>query len=311
MNLRMLSNFLRVAEAGSLKGAAASLNIAQPALTRQVALLEQEFDAQLFIRHRRGVLLTEAGQQLRAHAERILREMEQARDTVSAIAHEPSGTVSLGLPTSMRYVLSGAVVERYVRAYPKVFVRVHEAIGHVVEGLLRGGELDVAILIAEARNMSGIELTPLLTEEVYLAGPPEAGLRMDRPVPVATLAEVPIILLAPRNMLRASIERELGRHELKLRNSLEVEGQPLVFDLIRRGLGYTVLPHCAVQAEMAAGHVSGAPVTGLTMSWTLAVSKLRADAPAVRELVRIIHEVKEERVREGAWRPVGNDLARS
>lgn len=302
MNLRMLSNFLKIAETGSLKGAAAALNIAQPALSRQVGLLEEEFGAQLFMRHRRGVSLTESGEQLRLHAERVVRELEQARDSVSAIAHEPSGSVALGLPTSMRYVLSGAVVEAYVRAYPKVFMRVHEAIGHVVEERLRAGHLDVAVLLAEARDIAGVTFTPLLQEDVYLAGPPDAGLRLNDPVGLAVLAELPLILLAPHNLLRARIDRELGRKGLQLRNSLEVEGQPLVFDLVRRGVGYTVLPFCAVQAEMAAGHISGAPLAGLTINWTLAINRLRADAPAVRELVRLLHEVKDERIASGEWR---------
>ena len=70
MNLRALSNFLSVAEAGSLQGAANVVQIAQPALTRQIAMLEEEFGTRLFLRHHRGVTLTEAGEQLREHAER-------------------------------------------------------------------------------------------------------------------------------------------------------------------------------------------------------------------------------------------------
>ena len=83
MNLRALANFLSVAEAGSLKAAADIVHIAQPALTRQVALLEQEFGAKLFLRHHRGVTLTEAGQQFREHAERILAEVSRTRAAMS------------------------------------------------------------------------------------------------------------------------------------------------------------------------------------------------------------------------------------
>jgi DNA-binding transcriptional LysR family regulator len=79
MNLRALSNFLSVAEAGSLQGAANIVHIAQPALTRQVAMLEEEFGTRLFLRHHRGVTLTEAGEQLREHAERILAEVAKTR----------------------------------------------------------------------------------------------------------------------------------------------------------------------------------------------------------------------------------------
>lgn len=302
MNFRTLENFLGIVEAGSLKSAAEAVRIAQPALTRQISQLEEEFGAQLFIRHRRGVTLTEAGEQLRLHAERILGEVEAARDAVSAAGHEPAGSVALGLPTSMRYVLSSSVVSTYQRNWPNVFLRVHEAIGHVVEDLLRNRQVDVAILISEARNLENVDLTPLVVEDVYLAGPPEAGLRLDAPVAVERLAELPIILLAAQNKLRLTIEAELARRGRKLKTNLEVEGQPLVLDLIKQGIGYTVLPYCAIEAEMAAGRVSGAPIRGLTMTWTLGVNRMRAHTPAVRELIALIRQAIDARVSSGEWR---------
>jgi len=301
MNIKTLSNFLRVAEIGTLKGAAVAVNIAQPALTRQITLLEQSFGAQLFTRHRRGMALTDAGEQLRSHAERIISEMEQAHDAVSAIAQEPTGTISLGLPTSMLYVLSAHVVSAYVKTYPNVFLKVHEAIGHVVEELLRARRVDIAILIASARNLDNVEMTPLLNENVYLAGPPDAGLDQDVPVPVTYLAEVPMIMLAPQNHLRLHIEKELAAHDLQFRRTLEVEGQPLVLDLMKQGVGYTVLPHCAVQAEMAVGNISAAPINGVTITWTLAVNRARAQSPAIRALVQFIREALDERIASGDW----------
>lgn len=302
VNIRTLENFLRVAEIGSLKGAAAAVHIAQPALTRQIALLEDEFGAQLFVRHRRGVTLTEAGEQLRLHAERILGEVAQAHDAVSAAGRVPAGAVSLGLPTSMLYVLSTSVVASYKRNWPDVFLRVHEAIGHVVEELLRTRLVDVAILIAEARNLENVDLTPLVVEDVYLAGPPDAGLDLDRPVSFEELAALPIILLSPHNKLRLQIEAELARRDLAFRSRLEVEGQPLVLDLIKNGIGYTVLPYCAVEAEMAAGRISGAPIQGLAMTWTLGVNRMRAHTPAVRELIALIRQAIAARVASGEWR---------
>ena len=307
MNLRTLENFLRIAEIGSLKGAADAVHIAQPALTRQIAQLEQEFGAQLFVRHRRGVTLTDAGEQLRLHAERILGEVAQAHDAVSAAGQRPMGAVSLGLPTSMLYVLSSSVVASYMRNWPDVFLRVHEAIGHVVEDLLRERRVDVAILIADACNLENVDLTPLVVEDVYLAGPPDAGLELHRSVPVEELADLPVILLSPQNKLRLRIEDELARHDLKFRTSLEVEGQPLVLDLIKNGVGYTVLPYCAVEAEMAAGRISGAPIRGLTMTWTLGVNRMRAHTPAVRELIALIRQAIDARVASGEWRVASPD----
>jgi LysR family transcriptional regulator, nitrogen assimilation regulatory protein len=228
--------------------------------------------------------------------------VERARSAVSASAQEPSGAVALGLPASMRYVLSGSVISAYVGRYPAVDLRVHEAMGNVIEDLLRSRTVDLAILISAARNLDNVDFTPLANEDVYLVGPPDAPLDLTTPVPVSRLAQVPMILVAPENWLRREIQRRLARDGLAPRRRLEVEGQPLVLDLTRRGAGYTVLPWCAIAADLAAGRLSGAPIEGLTITWTLGVNRMRAHNPAVRELVRLIHEAIDTRVASGDWR---------
>lgn len=305
MDTRVLGNFLRVTETGKLSQAAAELNLAQPALSRQIAMLEEDVGAQLFVRHRRGVTLTEAGGLFRDRAQAILASVEQARAVVSSAGRDPTGTVTLGLPTSMIYVLSGDLVEAYRERFPKVFFRIHEAVGHVVESLLKEGRLDAAILI-EPRAMPGVALTPLIEEDIYLVGPGDAGLSFDTPVTPADLAQVPMIMLAPENHVRSKIESVLSLVGLSFNPALEVEGQPLAFDLVRRGLGYTLLPFCAVRAEMAAGRMSGAPIAGLGLGWTLGVSRARAGAPAVSALIELIKEIIAERADGNDWRvPAG------
>ena len=309
MNLRALSNFLSVAETGSLNGAAGVVNIAQPALTRQIALLEEEFGVKLFLRHHRGVTLTEAGEQLREHAERILAEVSRTRVAMSNALEKPTGAVSLGLPTAMRAVLSSDLIAAYHKAYPDVQLKVHEAFVHVVEDLLQSRQLDVAILFGGSRRLDNFSVTPLVSENVYLVGAPRSGLDINRPVPIRHLAEVPIILISRRNQLRIVTERALARHRCDFRPFLEVEGQPLTHDLVQRGIGYTISPYCAVQKELETGELSGAPIQDLTITWELGVSRVRSHAPAVQELIRLIHQAVDERVASGNWRAVKSKSA--
>lgn len=301
MNLRTLSNFLRVAEVGSLQGAADIVHIAQPALTRQIALLEEEFGTRLFLRHHRGVTLTEAGEQLREHAERILAEVAKTRAAMSTAAEKPTGTVSLGLPTAMRYVLSSEVISAYHRAYPDVQLKVHEAFVHVIEGMLKARQLDVAILFDLVQKFDSFDVTPLATEDVYLAGPPGAGLELNRPISIKHLADIPIILLSTRNQLHLATKQAMARHHLDFRPFMEVEGEPLTVDLVKRGIGYTIRPLCAVQAEVAAGELSAAPIRGLTITWALGVSRARAHAPAVREMMALIQRAVDKQIASGTW----------
>jgi LysR family nitrogen assimilation transcriptional regulator len=307
MNLRSLQNFLVMAEVGSLKGAAEIVNTAQPALTRQLAQLEEEFKAKLFVRHHRGLMLTEAGERLRDHAERIVAEVAKTRTVMSNTAEMPTGTVSLGLPTAMRSVLSSAVISAYHADFPGVTLRVHEAFAHVIEDLLQRRQLDVAILFGGKRNVSNFNMRPLVTEDVYLAGPADAALRLNEPVAVKHLADVPIILISKRNQLRLATEQAMAKHGLAFRPFLEVEGQPLTHDLVKKGIGYMVTPYCAVRSEIESGQLSGAPIRGLAITWSLGINRIRAHAPAVRELVALIERAVSECIANGTWRNVRTD----
>src|SRR3546814_5272270 len=106
-----------------------------------------------------------------------------------------------------------------------------------------------------------------------------------------------MVMFAPRNHLRWRAETELARHGLALDVKVEVEGNEVMLDLVHRGLGYTLQPCCGVQERIRAGRLSGAPVEGMSVTWTLGVSQARPNAPAVRELERMVREAIDERVR--------------
>ncbi len=223
---------------------------------------------------------------------------------MSSAAERPTGTVSLGLPTAMRSVLSSAIISAYHAAFPEVTLKVQEAFAHVIEDFLQRKELDVAILFGKKRNLGNFDMAPLVNEDVYLVGPANADLALHKPVSIKYLASVPIILVSKRNQLRIVAEQAIAQHGLKLQPFLEVEGQPLTHDLVKKGVGYMITPRCAVESEIDSGELRGAPVRGLSITWSLGVNRVRAHAPAVRELVGLIKEAVNERVASGTWRKV-------
>src|SRR3546814_19561694 len=115
MDLRQLRTFLHVAELGSLGRAAERLRVAQPALGRQIRLLEEELGVPLFTRHGRGMAPTPAGRILLDRASALLRLVADTRAEVSAERDAVKGTVSLGVPPNVGAVLAGGLVERLDR----------------------------------------------------------------------------------------------------------------------------------------------------------------------------------------------------
>src|SRR5665811_1132883 len=115
--------------------------------------------------------------------------------------------------------------------------------------MLQTRQVDVAILFNGTRKLDNFDMTPLVTEDVYLVGPPDAGLDLNSPVSVKYLAEVPIILISRRNQLRLATEQAMARYSLDFRPFLEVEGEPLTLDLVKKGIGYTCLLYTSDAAD--------------------------------------------------------------
>lgn len=128
MDLRQLEYFVRVAELGSFSRAALALDVAQPALSRQVRLLEVELRQNLLTRHGRGAMPTEAGQVLLEHARGILHQIEHARDELARLRGGLAGRVTLGLPPSVARALAVPLVQAFGRQLPEAQLSITEAL---------------------------------------------------------------------------------------------------------------------------------------------------------------------------------------
>ena len=95
VDLRQLNTFLTVADTGSFSRASEKLFVAQPALSRQIQMLESALHVEVFVRHARGVVLTTAGELLYDHARKLMQELERTLADVTAIAGEVTGQVRI------------------------------------------------------------------------------------------------------------------------------------------------------------------------------------------------------------------------
>src|SRR5512133_3444828 len=170
MNLKQLEYFVRVAEFGSFSKAALILNIAQPALSRQVRLLETDLHVTLLTRTGRGVVLTEAGKRLFDHSIGILQLVARATEDIEAARDVPSGRIVIGLPPSMGRMLTLPLVEGFKRALPKARLVIVEGLSTHLSEWIATGRVDLGLVINPEANLA-LEVTPLLDEPLGLVGP--------------------------------------------------------------------------------------------------------------------------------------------
>jgi len=301
MDLRHLRQFSFAAETLNFSRAAVRAHVSQPALSRTITLLEDELGVQLFERGARGVRLTEAGEILRQRAVVMLRESRITTEAVRASTEEPVGEVSLGIPPSLRVLLTAPAVVDYHRRYPRVKINVVEGTSRAMRDAVASGRTDLSLAYA-TEPLGELQSSLLLSEDLCLVGPSEAKLAMGKPVGIKALTRHVLVQTSYPNSLRQIVDKAIGQAGGAPPPMIQVEMVPLMLDLVRRGVGYTVLPYCAIHEPFLGHLVSAAPVRGLRVSWAVVTSKERAISTATRRFVDCLREQALARVEDGTWR---------
>lgn len=268
MDIRQLTALVTVAEVGSVTRAARLLHLVQPAVTRQIRTLEEEVGTALFDRTRQGMVLTAAGETLVERARRALHELELARAEIRPQAPgATSGIVRVGLLESVADVIAEPLVTAVARLYPGIELRVLSAYSGYLRSWLESGDVDMSMLY-NLNDTSSPTVIPLLREHLWAVAPPQARLSPDVPVPWQTVLGQPLVLPVAGHGLRALIDQAraavAGNSGLATgppRIITQTNSMHLQKKLVLAGHGWTVLPAAGVAGDVAAGVLSGAPVT--------------------------------------------------
>ncbi|MHB1217830.1 MAG: LysR family transcriptional regulator [Alphaproteobacteria bacterium] len=302
MELRQLRTFRSVAELGSLSKAADSLRIAQPALSRQIKLLEHELRTPLFVRNGRGMALTDAGKMLLGRIGGLVRQLEQVRDDVASLSGAPSGQVALGVVPTVSTVLASRLAQAVLRDRPGISLRIVESFGgHLLDWLHRG-ELDLAMIYGRGPDLH-LRTETLARDELMVVGARGSGLAKRKGVPIEWLARQPLILPSPPHGLRTLIDTAAAKRKLSLNVLLETDSFRVQMDVVESGHGYTVLPPSAIFRELRQGRLEAAPITAprLTRELVLAFPTGRAPSLATEAIAGLIRAEVAAVAKDGHW----------
>ncbi len=248
MDLKQLEYFVRVAELGSFTRAAIALDMAQPALSRQVRFLEVELRLNLLTRNGRGAVPTEAGKLLLAHGRGILHQVERAKEEMGRVRGALAGRVAVGLPTSLARLLTVPLTRAFRVQMPDATISISEGLSVAMQESLLNGRLDIAVLY-NAQSNSDIDIVPLQNEDLVLVQTRPPGLPEDPapgPITLRDLAQLPLVIPSRPNAIRMHIESEMINIGCRPRIALEIDGVSAILDLVADGAGSAVLSRNAV-----------------------------------------------------------------
>lgn len=261
MDLKQLRAVVTVAEAGSVTRAAQLLHVVQPAVSRQIASLEDELGVPLFERTRQGMRPTPAGQSFVVRARRVLTELERARAEARPVHGQLRGTARVGLLNSVESVLAPALVSAVAAKHPGIELHLATGYSGLLQEWLDDGDLDMALLYNLGSTQS-VRVLPLLTDRLWAVAPRSAGLGVDEPVDLATVLAHPFVMPARgQHGIRLLLDEARLHCDVEPAVVAEVNSMALQMLLVEAGHGWTVLPAAGVTDRIAAGRLSAAPLT--------------------------------------------------
>jgi DNA-binding transcriptional LysR family regulator len=249
MELRQLNYFIAVAEEGNFTRAAQRIPIAQPAISQQIHRLESEFSEKLFVRDRRGIRLTPAGEALLPHARATLANAERARQAVAALSGLLTGRLAFGFVQPLPDRRLASLLGAFHRQYPGIELRLIEDETDALLAALATGELDAALigLGRYDRLPPDVASSLLAREPVMVAVHPEHPLAGRGSIALQGLRDVPMVTLTASSKQRSNLETACQAAGFAPRIVAETSDLGVTIELIQQQIGVAVLPRSALE----------------------------------------------------------------
>lgn len=236
---RLLNYFLTVAREQNITSAANVLHITQPTLSRQMAMLEEEIGAKLFIKSSRPLTLTNEGMLLKRRAEEILELVKKTEDEISLREEQIEGTVSIGCGELASVKLLSDILAGFSEKYPRIVFDIFTANADEIKHRMDNGLTDIGLLL-EPVDMEKYEFIRMPMKERWTALIPSGvPLAQKEHISPQDLSDIPIIM-PRRQKVRDEVASWFGDYYKDLKISAICNFSTNAAMLVRAGLGYAL-----------------------------------------------------------------------
>lgn len=305
MDLKQIHYFTLLYEEGSVTRAARRLNIVQPALSMQIAKLEEEIGQKLFERSSQGMLPTAAGQLAYSLFVPILRDVSEARQQISEGSGKVTGRIRVGMIASVTNSVLAASLVAFARSHPEVEVSVAEGYTTTLSDWVQAGLLDFAI-VNRSRLRHDLPVIPIMDEEMVVVANAAVDLPVPSPVVFRDLPKLKLVIPSKRHGLRGIIDQIAESEDLDLAPRLEVDTLAAIEEMVTQSDWCTILPGIALHQGLTAGRLRAHPIVAprinrriicvrnprrpLTPAGQLFIDVISSDLNAAAEALRLSGE---------------------
>lgn len=300
MELRQLKYFVTVAETKGLTAAVETLFIAQPALSQSIKQLEEELGIKLFNRSRKGMELTSAGSAFLVHANSILLQVVRARESLENVDKNPSGSVSIAMPSSVNHVLSAQLFKSVHERYPKITLNLEEVLAFDIRKAFDLEMYDLLIYF-QLSDMDHVNIEPLIEEELNFI----TKYSKETPLP----SEMNFSELEGRSVTFPRLQYGGVFAKLVIENKVRVDiskstaGVHTIIDLVKLGVTSAVLPTTMILDAVEDKTIMAARIVNpsVTRTVNLIVPSNRPCSSATNAVMHVVRQTIQELHHAGKW----------
>jgi DNA-binding transcriptional LysR family regulator len=276
MDLRQLEILRAIVESGSFTAAGERLHVSQSAISRQVLLLEEEFNEPLFLRFGRRIQITPTGEKLLQLSHRVFADIRDTTGDILDHKKKLTGTLRLvGGMTVCLYVFP-TLLQDYRQRHPDVDIKVITGGTPRLVRKLRSGAADLGLLTLPIDDQA-LHTIPAIEEELLVVMPAGHNLATDRPIAQTALVRQPFILFETGSNTRRVIDQFFVRADIQPRIVAETENVEIIKSMVASGLGISIVPFQAVAQEITGGTLRVARIDGVRLVRETGWVHLRAE----------------------------------
>lgn len=288
LEVRHLRLVCAVADVGSLTRAGDQLHLTQSALSHQLRDIESRLGTPLFLRVGKRLVLTPAGERLLASAREVLDRLQRTEHDIRQMGRDAAGVLRITTECYTCYHWLPPLLTQYRRRFPRVDVRIDvDATRRPIETLL-AGKIDLALVSSPVRDRR-LAVMPVFDDEVIVIAAVTHPFAKKTHVKVADMHGQTLFLYPPKEESRVLNEVLLPAGAVPARIE-EVQLTEAIIEMVRAGLGVSVIARWAVEPIAGSGALVARPLTarGLRRRWSAVTPKDLAKADFVREFVSLL-----------------------
>lgn len=292
-SLNQLRAFVLAAQTGTFTAAAAEIGTAQASVSELVRRLETEYGLDLFVRGRRRLVLTAAGEELLPHAEHSVEAADNGAQALRSLRSLGGGVATFGLLRNANYYLLSGLIEPFLQRHPQVRVRLIGLNSVGVAKAVASGELEAGLVVLPIDD-TGLRVTPLMRDEVLFATTDPECAAM--PVTIEQFAQSRLVLYDAHVGWSDPTRRQLSDRAqlrgLKLDPWVEVEHVESALALVSHGVGDTIICQAGADHPAFPGNIHVAPFEERLYD-TIALVQRESGAlsPATSELMHLARQL--------------------